>query len=90
VRATEVHRYKVVLIENVVEAASWELFDIWLAAMDKLGCNHQFVSVSSAHIGDETNPQARNGATACTSCSLPSACRCPTSVHARWRGARVR
>ena len=32
----------------------------------------------------------RNGTTACTSCSLPSACRCPTSVHARWRGARVR
>jgi DNA (cytosine-5)-methyltransferase 1 len=58
VRATEVHRYKVVLIENVVEAASWELFDIWLAAMDKLGYNHQFVSVSSAHVGEETNPHA--------------------------------
>lgn len=58
VRATEVHRYKVVLIENVVEAASWELFDIWLAAMDKLGYRHQFVSVSSAHVGDDTNPHA--------------------------------
>lgn len=58
VRATEVHRYKIVIIENVVEAASWELFDIWLAAMDKLGYNHQFISVSSAHIGDETNPHA--------------------------------
>jgi DNA (cytosine-5)-methyltransferase 1 len=58
VRATEVHRYKVILIENVVEAASWELFDIWLAAMDKLGYRHQFVSVSSAHVGDETNPHA--------------------------------
>jgi DNA (cytosine-5)-methyltransferase 1 len=58
VRATEVHRYKVILIENVVEAAAWELFDIWLAAMDALGYRHQFVSVSSAHIGDETNPHA--------------------------------
>lgn len=58
VRATEVHRYKVVCIENVVEAAEWELWDIWLAAMDKLGYNHQFISVSSAHIGDETNPHA--------------------------------
>lgn len=58
VRATEVHRYKIILIENVVEAASWELFDIWLAAMDKMGYNHQFISVSSAHIGDETNPHA--------------------------------
>ncbi|MCA2304814.1 DNA cytosine methyltransferase [Mycobacterium intracellulare] len=58
VRATEVHRYKIILIENVVEAASWELFDIWLAAMDKLGYKHQFISVSSAHIGDDTNPHA--------------------------------
>jgi DNA (cytosine-5)-methyltransferase 1 len=58
VRATEVHRYKIVVIENVVEAASWELFDIWLAAMDKLGYNHQFISVSLAHIGDDTNPHA--------------------------------
>jgi DNA (cytosine-5)-methyltransferase 1 len=72
VRATEVHRYKVILIENVVEAASWELFDIWLAAMDKLGYQHQFVSVSSAHVGDETNPHAhRSGAIASTSCSPP-------------------
>ena len=58
VRATEVHRYKVVLIENVVEAASWELFDIWCQAMDKLGYQHQFISVSSAHVGDEQNPHA--------------------------------
>ena len=58
VRATEVHRYKIILIENVVEAASWELFDIWLAAMDKMGYNHQFISVSSAHIGDDANPHA--------------------------------
>ena len=58
VRATEVHRYKVVLVENVVEAAAWELFDIWLSAMDTLGYRHQFVSVSSAHVGDQTNPHA--------------------------------
>jgi DNA (cytosine-5)-methyltransferase 1 len=58
VRATEVHRYKIILIENVVEAASWELFDIWLAAMNKMGYNHQFISVSSAHIGDDANPHA--------------------------------
>lgn len=58
VRATEVHRYKIILIENVVEAASWELLDIWLAAMDTMGYDHQFISVSSAHIGDDTNPHA--------------------------------
>lgn len=58
VRATEIHRYKAIVIENVVEAASWELFDIWLAAMEKLGYNFQFISVSSAHVGDDTNPHA--------------------------------
>lgn len=52
------HRYKIILIENVVEAASWELLDIWLAAMDTIGYDHQFISVSSAHIGDDTNPHA--------------------------------
>lgn len=58
VRATEVHRYDMVFVENVVEAARWELFDVWLTAMDTLGYRHQFVSVSSAHIGDDTNPFA--------------------------------
>jgi DNA (cytosine-5)-methyltransferase 1 len=57
-RAVEVHRYKAVLIENVVEAADWELFDIWLAGMTTLGYAHQFVSVSSAHVGGEDNPYA--------------------------------
>lgn len=58
VRAAEIHRYKIVLIENVVEAAAWELFDAWLAAMTTLGYEHQFVSVSAAHIGGEGNPYA--------------------------------
>lgn len=58
IRATEVHRYRAVLVENVMEAADWELFDIWLAGMRTLGYRHQFVSVSSAHAGDETNAPA--------------------------------
>jgi DNA (cytosine-5)-methyltransferase 1 len=53
IRATEVHRYPIVIIENVVEAYSWELFDVWLSAMDKLGYHHQLISVSAAHIGDD-------------------------------------
>lgn len=56
IRATEIWRYDLVLIENVVEAASWELFDIWLKGMETLGYEVQFCSVSAAHIGnDETN-----------------------------------
>lgn len=58
VRAAEIHRYKIILIENVVEASRWELFDVWLAAMTALGYSHQFVSVSAAHIGDDRNPHA--------------------------------
>lgn len=57
-RAAEVHRYPIVLIENVVEAADWELFDTWLAGMTTLGYEHQFVSVSAAHVGADWNPYA--------------------------------
>lgn len=53
IRAAEIHRYRIILVENVVEAAAWELFDVWLAGMTKLGYSHQFVSVSAAHIGDD-------------------------------------
>lgn len=58
IRAAEVHRYRAVIVENVTEAADWELFDWWLNGMRLLGYQHQFVSVSSAHIGDEQNQHA--------------------------------
>jgi len=59
IRATEVHRYTAVLIENVIEfAVDWELFDWWLQGMVKLGYNHQVVCVSSAHVGGDGNPYA--------------------------------
>lgn len=53
IRATELHRYEVIMIENVVEAAQWELFEVWLAGMTALGYQVQFVSVSAAHVGDD-------------------------------------
>jgi DNA (cytosine-5)-methyltransferase 1 len=58
IRATEVHRYKAIIVENVTEAADWELFDWWLQGMLLLGYEVQFVSVSSAHVGGEDNPHA--------------------------------
>ncbi|WP_020578904.1 DNA cytosine methyltransferase [Actinopolymorpha alba] len=59
IRATEVHRYKAILVENVVEVASeWELFDWWVNGMLLLGYEVQFVSVSAAHIGGGTIPYA--------------------------------
>lgn len=59
IRATEVHRYKAVLCENVVEfVTDWELFDWWRRGMELLGYNSQVVSASSAHIGGEGNVPA--------------------------------
>lgn len=58
IRACEIHRYPIVFIENVIEAADWDLFDVWLAGMTTLGYEHQFISVSAAHIGSPTNPYA--------------------------------
>jgi len=58
VRAAELFRFEAVLIENVVEAAQWELFDIWLGAMSTLGYSYQFVSVNAAHVWGPDNPPA--------------------------------
>jgi DNA (cytosine-5)-methyltransferase 1 len=63
IRATEVHRYKAVIVENVVEATKWELFGWWLTGMTLLGYEHQTVCVSSAHIhgpGNAPAPQWRD------------------------------
>ncbi|MCC2265555.1 DNA cytosine methyltransferase [Streptomyces sp. CT1-17] len=64
IRATEVHRYKAVLCENVLEfAVDWELFDWWRKGMEMLGYRSQIVSVSSAHVGGTGNlpaPQWRD------------------------------
>ncbi|TFV91382.1 DNA cytosine methyltransferase [Blastococcus sp. CT_GayMR16] len=60
IRATEVHQYRALVVENVVEFAGWELFDWWLEGLRKVGkgYNVQIVCVSSAHVGDEVNPHA--------------------------------
>jgi DNA (cytosine-5)-methyltransferase 1 len=59
IRATEVHRYRAVLVENVVDVAfKWELFDWWCDGMRQLGYVMQAVSVSAAHVGGPTNAHA--------------------------------
>lgn len=59
VRAAEAKRFKAVIVENVVEfGLDWILFPEWIATMDKLGYRAQIVSVSSAHVGDESNLRA--------------------------------
>lgn len=57
VRATELFSYDAIIVENVVEAADWSLFNIWLMAMTTLGYSHQFLSVSAAHLwSDDSAP----------------------------------
>jgi DNA (cytosine-5)-methyltransferase 1 len=59
IRAAEVHRYKVIIVENVVEfAIRWELFDWWIAGLKNLGYTVQLISVSSAHVGNASNAPA--------------------------------
>lgn len=58
IRAAEVHAYKAVIVENVVEFADWPMFDWWLDGMRQLDYERQIVCVSSAHVGGEDNPHA--------------------------------
>jgi DNA (cytosine-5)-methyltransferase 1 len=61
IRATEVHRYLAVIVENVPDVVDrWELFDWWVHGMRSLrpGYRVQVLSVNSAHIGGDGNPWA--------------------------------
>jgi DNA (cytosine-5)-methyltransferase 1 len=59
IRATEVHRYTAVVVENVPDVVDrWELFDWWIDGMRRLGYRAQLVSASSAHVGGPGNPWA--------------------------------
>lgn len=62
-RFTEHHRYDFVLVENVVEAARWEMWPAWLHAMRCLGYSHRVVSLNSMHAPGENAsraPQSRD------------------------------
>jgi len=57
VRFTEVHDYKAVLVENVVEVVQWAFprgeagsqFRNWLQAMNNMGYRHRIISLNSMH-----------------------------------------
>lgn len=46
-RFAEYHRYKAVIVENVVDAAKWLPFDAWLGAMHSLGYKHEIIYLNS-------------------------------------------
>lgn len=64
IRACEVHRYPIVIVENVAEFLTrWNLAAWWLTGMAILGYEVQIVSANSAHIegpDGETAPQSRD------------------------------
>ncbi|MEV5394405.1 DNA cytosine methyltransferase, partial [Nocardia farcinica] len=49
VRFSEHHRYRAVIVENVVDAYRWAPFQAWLLAMDSLGYEHHIVMLNSMH-----------------------------------------
>lgn len=58
VRFTEYHRYRIVIVENVVEATRWELFPDWLQMMARLGYEYRILSLNSMFF--HPTPQSRD------------------------------
>lgn len=58
IRAAEARGFDVILIENVVEVASWPLFEPWLRMWEALGYRWKIVNVNAAHIYSDTNAPA--------------------------------
>lgn len=57
-RFAEYHNYEIVIVENVIEARKWVLFDVWLQAMLNLGYNHEIKFINSKHA--HPTPQSRD------------------------------
>lgn len=58
VRFAEFHNYNLVIVENVVDARKWTLFESWLNAMHRLGYEHKCVYLNSQHC--HPTPQSRD------------------------------
>jgi DNA (cytosine-5)-methyltransferase 1 len=57
-RFAEYHNYNLIIVENVVEARKWVLFDTWLMSMRTLGYDHKCVYHNSMH--HHPTPQSRD------------------------------
>jgi DNA (cytosine-5)-methyltransferase 1 len=57
-RFAEQHPYRAIVVENVVDAAKWVMWDAWLMAMTSLGYAHQLVSLNSMHAPAAQAPRA--------------------------------
>lgn len=57
-RFAEHHRYRAVIVENVVDAARWVMWPAWLHAMTLLGYRHRVVYLNSMHAPAIKAPRA--------------------------------
>lgn len=57
-RFAEYHNYNLIIVENVVDARKWVMFDAWLMAMHSLGYKHRCVYLNSMHC--HPTPQSRD------------------------------
>jgi DNA (cytosine-5)-methyltransferase 1 len=57
-RFAEYHKYRCIIVENVVDARKWIMFDAWIHAMHLLGYNHKCVYLNSMHC--HPTPQSRD------------------------------
>lgn len=57
-RFAEYHDYELIIVENVVDARYWVMWDAWLKAMHMLGYNHKCVYYNSMHA--HPTPQSRD------------------------------
>ena len=57
-RFAEIHKYNAIIVENVVEARVWIMWDAWLMAMHNLGYMHKCVYYNSMHA--HPTPQSRD------------------------------
>jgi DNA (cytosine-5)-methyltransferase 1 len=61
-RFAEFHRYRMVIVENVVDARDWVMYPAWLSAMTALGYEHHAACLNSMFVqsGDWGAPQSRD------------------------------
>lgn len=57
-RFAEVHKYNIIIVENVVDAREWVMYQAWLQAMHLLGYNHKAVYFNSMFF--HPTPQSRD------------------------------
>src|SRR6185369_6545894 len=61
-RFAEVHQYRGLVVENVVEVRSWRMWPAWLLGLDNLGYDHEVVYLNSmfAQAAGPPAPQSRD------------------------------